>query len=172
MLSLRRQKIIVPIIFLVLISGCGFHLRGFVDMPRWFNKVAIIVQQGHRDIAPLLHKQLQAYNIEVTDEPSAAPYWLIIQSDNMQENISSVSSSTTPRQYQLVYTLRFKLQKANGVEIIPASQIIVTRQITINSDRILGSTDEEELQKSEMRRDAVIQIINRISQKLSVNGEY
>jgi LPS-assembly lipoprotein len=134
-----------------------------VDMPPWLNKVAVIAQQGHHDLAPWLQKQLAAYSIYVADNPTQADYWLIILSDTMQENISSVSSSTTPRQYQLTYTVWFKLQSASGQDIISPSQIIVTRQITINSDRILGSNDEEELQKSEMRRDAVIQIINRIS---------
>ena len=84
----------------------------------------------------------------------------------MQQTISSVSSSTTPRQYQLIYTVHFKLQQANGEEVIPTAYIVVTRQITINSNRILGSNDEEEHSKSEMRQDAVIQIINRLSRSM------
>ena len=147
----------------LLVSGCGFHLRGMIDRPRWLNNVAIIIEQTQRDLAPLLQNQLQAYNIQVNPDPLLANYWLIIESDYIQKNISSISSSTTPRQYQLIYTVRFKLQRANGEEIMSSTPIVATRQVTINSDRILGSTDEEELLKSEMRRDAVIQIINRIS---------
>ena len=154
------------LVFTLLISGCGFHLRGMIDVPPWLNNVSIIVQQAHRDLAPLLQKQLQAYNIHVNPDPTTAHYWLIIESDSAKQNITSVSSSTTPRQYQLIYTVRFKLLQANGEEIIPTAQISTTRQITINSDRILGSNEEEELSKAEMRRDAVIQIINRISRSL------
>ena len=135
-------------------------------MPRWLNHVAIIVEQGHRDLAPYLVEYLQSYNLTVDNSPTAAQYWLIIEHDNLQQQITSVSSSTTPRQYELTYTVQFKLIKARAQEIIPTSAISVSRQATINSDRILGSNQEESLLVDEMRRDAATQIMNRISRKV------
>lgn len=149
----------------LMIMGCGFHLRGSVEMPRWLNNVAIIVEQAHPELAPLLKSQLQAYTIHVNDNDDRATYWLIIERDRFQQNIAGISSSTTPRQYQLVYTVWFKLQRAKNMEPTPSNQIMVTRQATINSDRILGSTNEEDQLKSEMRRDAVIQLLNRLSRQ-------
>ena len=151
----------------LLLVGCGFHLRGVIsqDSIRWLNHIAIVIQQAHRDIEPLLREQLKAYNIDISDDPALAKYWLIIDNETMDQNITSISSSTTPRQYQLIYTVQFKLQRAKGAEVFPSSRVIVTRQITLNSNRILGSSDEEALQKNEMRRDAVIQIINRLSRE-------
>lgn len=147
------------------LTGCGFHLRGIVDADsiRWLDNVAIVIQQAHRDLEPLLGNQLKAYDVKVVSDAALAQYWLILENEDMQQNISSISSSTTPRQYELTYTLSFKLQRAKGAEIIPSNLIVITRQITLNSDRILGSKDEEQLQKIEMRKDAVIQIINRLS---------
>ncbi len=154
----------------LLLSGCGFHLRGMIDMPAWLNDVAIIIESGHRDLEPMLKAQLDAYHIQVTSEPNQAHYWLIIEQDREEQHITSVSSSTTPRQYQMTYVVRYRLQQAKGKEIIPSSQIAITRQITINSDRILGSNDEENTLKKEMRRDAAIQILDRISnQSLKAN---
>ena len=147
----------------LLLTACGFHLRGMADMPRWFNDVAIVLQNAHRDLEPLLEEQLQAYHIRVSPDPSSAKYWLIIEHDDVHQQITSISSSTTPRQYQLIYSLTFKLQRAKGKEILPSSQIIITREATINSDRILGSTSESELLKREMRREAAVQIIDRLS---------
>ncbi len=151
-------------LFLIFISGCGFHLRGKVDVPTWFNNVAIIKGQTHNDLASLLRMELQSQHIQVNSSESSADYWLILESDNVQQHITSVSSSTTPRQYQLIYTVHFKLQQRNGRDIIPEATLMITRQLTINGNRILGSNEEEELLKAEMRRDAVIQIMNRISQ--------
>jgi LPS-assembly lipoprotein len=149
-------------LFFVLAS-CGFHLRGMVDMPPWLRAIAIINQSNNRQLQPWLAEQLQAYHIRVLPEPAMAQYWLIIEHDEMQEQIKSISSSTTPRQYQLIYTVFFKLQNIKGGEVIPTSQVLVTRQMTINSDRILGSTGEADLLKREMQHDAVIQIITRLS---------
>jgi len=150
----------------LLLTSCGFHLRGMADMPPWLNDVAIIIQNANRDLEPLLKEQLEAYHIRVCTNVAGAHYWLIIEQDIERQQITSVSSSTTPRQYQLIYSVRYKLQRANGQEIMPPTKAIVTRQLTVNSNRILGSNDEELILKREMRRDAVIQILDRIGNQV------
>jgi LPS-assembly lipoprotein len=151
-----------------LISSCGFHLRGSVDVPGWLQQVAIVVEQGHHDLEPLLKQQLIAYHVQICTNPTDAQFALIIEHDSVTENISSISSSTTPRQYQLTYRLRFKLQNSKGKEIIPSSQVVISRQSTINSERILGSNDEREITEAEMRREAVLQIIYRLGKTPSI----
>ena len=157
------NRLLLLALTLLALVGCGFHLRGMVDVPRWLNNVGIISPEGHRDLEPRLKEQLRSYNINVIAEPDLARYWLIIESDHFQQNISSISSSTTPRQYQLEYAVRFKLQRAKGGDVVSSNQIIISRHITINSDRILGSNDEESLQKNEMIRDAATQVLYRLS---------
>lgn len=159
--AIRVSRLMVLIA--LLLTGCGFHLRGMNDMPKWLNDVALVIQEGNRDLEPLLSNQLEAYHINLCSDPALARYWLIIEHDEVRQEISSISSSTTPRQYQLIYIVRFKLQRAKGLELIPSTQVVVTRQVTINSDRILGSTSEEDLLKREMQHDAAIQIIGRLS---------
>ncbi|RUQ85186.1 LPS-assembly lipoprotein LptE [Legionella septentrionalis] len=151
-------------LLLASLSGCGFHLRGMLDMPSWLDNIAIVnANSKNHPLDVFLQEQLQAYDVHVTTEPSLAQYWLIIERDAFQQQISSISASTTPRQYQLIYTVQFKVQQVRGHEIIPSSLVSVTRQITINSDRILGSDEEEATTKREMRREAAIQILNRLS---------
>ncbi len=161
MKSIRRFSGISWVL-LLLLTGCGFHLRGMIEMPRWLNNISIVVQNAHRDIEASVREQLKAYHINVYPDPALAEYWLIIEQDDFRQQISSISSSTTPRQYQLIYTVHFRLQRAKGREIMPSSQVVVTRLITLNSNRILGSTNEEDQSKTEMQRDAAIQIIDKL----------
>ncbi len=163
----RSFAILILIVFMSILSACGFHLRGMSDIPRWLDNVAIIVETGHRDLEAFLKINLEAYQIRVSQNPTEARYWIIIEQDNEDEHITSVSSSTTPRQYQMTYRVRYKFQEAQGREIVPSSNVVVTRQITINNDRILGSNDEENILKKEMRRDAAIQILDRIANQAS-----
>lgn len=154
-------------VFLVLLSvmlaGCGFHLRGMVDMPAWLNNVAIVMEDNNHDLAPLLKEQFHAYNIDVASDIHQASYILIIENASSQQQITGVGASTTPRQYQLIYTVRFKMLSRNGKMVLPPSQIVVSRQLTVNNDRILGSDAEEATIHAEMRRDAVMKIINRLN---------
>ncbi len=147
------------------ITSCGFHLRGFNDIPRWLDNIAITIQNAHRDLGPALKDQLQAYNIRVNPNAAQANYVLIVESDAIKQQITNVSASTVPRQYLLIYSAQFSLIQAKGGIVIPSSLVSVTRYLTINNNRILGSNFEETQLLTEMRRDAAMQIINRLSRE-------
>lgn len=146
------------------LASCGFHLRGTADLPSWLNNIAIVINDAHEDLDTLLKNQLEGYNISVIDNPAQANYLLIIEKDSYKQEITNVSASTAPRQYLLIYEAQFSLVQVKGRPIISSSRVFVTRQITINNDRILGSDAEETLLKNEMRADAAMQIVNRLSQ--------
>ncbi|WP_133130526.1 LPS assembly lipoprotein LptE [Legionella yabuuchiae] len=154
---------LLVIFYTCVFAGCGFHLRGVANLPKWLDKVAIITPEYEHYLTPIIKNQLEANFIRVCPDPATARFWLMITSEAFQENIVSVSSTTTPRQYQIIYRLRFKVQEANGKERIPETLVVVNRQITINNDRILGSNYEETLTKNEMMQEASALILNRIS---------
>lgn len=161
------QRLLPTLVFLgmlaILLNGCGFHLRGMVNLPTWLDRVAIINHSGNRTIEQALKAQLNAYDVQTAQDPGSARYWLVIERDLFQEQIGSISSSTTPRQYQLFYRVTFHLQDAKGNLVIPTAQVLITRKITMNMDRILGSNDEQAITQKEMIRDAATQILNRLS---------
>jgi LPS-assembly lipoprotein len=164
------MKLVRGLIFLwslVLLTSCGFKLRGMLDIPAWFNDVAIINNGTHRDLQVILKDQLQSYNIRISSEVKGSSYLLLLEKDNLQEQITSISASTTPRQYELIYTVYYSLTKTAGQPLIPLSQVSVTRQFTVNNDRILSSNAEEGMIANEMRRDAAMQIMNRINRKIN-----
>lgn len=151
--------------FIIGLSACGFKLRGVVDLPRWLNNVAFISEDGNKDLFMALKVQFQENKIIVNPEPSKADYWLVLLHSAYEQQISTVAASTTPRQYQLNYHVDFMLKDIKGIVKIPASHITITRQLTINNDRILGSNDEANLILDEMRREVAVQIINKLGMK-------
>lgn len=162
---LAIKRIVLPFILALLLSACGFHLRGMIDMPHWLNNVAIIANDGDKQIASLLKTQLEGYKIDVNPDPNSAKYWLIVSTPQLDQHIVSIGASTNPRQYQLTMTVDFSLQSKKGKVVQPSRHVMVNRQLTVNNDRILGSNEEESLLLHEMRQELVVQIINRLSHK-------
>lgn len=156
---------VFPFILILLLSACGFHLRGMVDIPSWLNNVAIISKDGDKQLPVFLKSQLEGYKIDVASEPADAKYWLVLNHVIIHQQIISIGSSTNPRQYQLTMNVEFMLQTTKGHIIKAPKQVVVNRQLTINNDRILGSNEEEAVLISEMRHDAATQIINRLARK-------
>ena len=167
---MKYLKCFHPILVFVFITGiltaCGFQLRGSETSPAWLKKgVAIVVEQASHNWEDLLQEPLEGSHIPVIDRPEKAPYWLMIHKEMLKQTITSVSSSTTPRQYQLTYTVWFSLQTEKGHVIIPTTSVFVTRPLTINNDRVLGSRNEGEKLKTEMQRDAALKIIEFLYQQ-------
>jgi LPS-assembly lipoprotein len=148
----------------VLLTACGFHLRGINDLPEWLDNVAIISKDdSNRELVSKLKSLLEGYKIDVNPDTARAKYWLIIHDSGIQQQIISVGASTNPRQYQLIMVTQFSLQTPKGQVLKPPRRVSVSRQLTVNNDRILGSNDEENILVSEMRQDTVIQIVNRLN---------
>ncbi|WP_298626087.1 LPS assembly lipoprotein LptE [uncultured Legionella sp.] len=160
-----KRSYCIPLLLALLLSACGFHLRGMVDIPKWLNNVAIISKDGNKDLVSKLKTQLEGYKIDVNPDPALAKYWVIINHSNIHQQIISIGASTNPRQYQLIMTTEFMLQTPKGQIIKAPSLVTVTRQLTVNNDRILGSNQEQAILIGEMNQDTVVQIINKISRK-------
>ncbi|CAM4444256.1 MAG: LPS-assembly lipoprotein LptE [Legionella sp.] len=167
------KKLFIPLILSLMLCACGFHLRGMMNLPTWLNDIAIITKEPDKELISILQAQIEGYNIHVESEPALAKYWLIINRELISRQIVSVGASTNPRQYMVTFLIEFMLQTRKG-KIIKIPKIVqVTRQITINNNRILGSTDEEAILISEMKQDAAVQLLNQLSHRdveVNING--
>lgn len=166
------KKLSLLILGFLFLSACGFHLRGAAEVPKWLTNVAIIMNNNDKQFMAILKSQLEGYNIPVKAEPANAQYWLFIPRAVVQQQIISIGASTNPRQYTLILSVEFSLQNRKGQIIKLPKTIRVTRQLTINNDRILGSTDEESILISEMKHDAAVQIINQLGHTDAEVKEY
>jgi LPS-assembly lipoprotein len=156
------MRFFLPISLIILLTSCGFHLRGFQDKPAWITELVIVNQNADRKFSDKLEKNLQGYAIEViTEDTKASPLWVTLLNDELTQDLDSVSSSTTPRQYQLTYQLHFQIQYKNQM-LINAGTLSSTRQLTINSNRILGSNDERDQLKAAMQAEVAQQLIVRL----------
>ncbi len=164
-------RCVVPLLLVLLLSACGFHLRGMSNVPSWLNNVAIISENNDKQFVAILQSRLEGSKVEVNPDPTHAQYWLIVNEVNLQQQIISVGASTNPRQYTLTLTVVFVLKTRSGQVVNAPGKISVSRELTLNNNRILGSKDEESILIGEMKQDAVTQIIYRLShlQKLPLS---
>ena len=148
---------------LLLLSSCGFHLRGLHTVNLHLRSVAIEVNTSNEGLQSFLASVLSSHGIPIVSMLSQAEYTIVIEKENFQRQITNVSASTTPRQYLLIYTVNFFVHDKRGVTVLPLAPITVIRQFTLNNDRILGSNYEEMLFKKEMEQEAANQIVFRLN---------
>ena len=155
------MKRLILIYCTLLLTSCGFHLRGTITGLDWLSPIAIDMQQPDHILNIELQNALQSNNILITTiKPK---YRLIIEHHQFNTQLTSVSSSTTPRQYLITYSVQYHLISATGKIIIPSHNTLITRQNTLNNDRILGSETEKHIIEREMIHEIAYRIVHQLT---------
>ncbi len=142
----------------LLLASCGFHLRGQASLPfetlyvsgspLFANQVARAVRAGSKT--------------RVINNPKDAQATLQILSELRERLILSLSAAGRVREISLRYRVAFRLMDATGAEFLPASEIVLRRDVTYSDSDVLGKEQEEALLYRDMLNDAVQQVVRRM----------
>lgn len=148
----------------VLLSACGFKLRGTGDsytMP--FHSIYL----GFQENSPLgteLKRNLRAGDgIVIADKPEKAEAQFDVVSENRGKAIQSLNSQGRVREYLLTYTLVFKVRDAKGGQLLAPTEITLRRNLAFNEQQVLAKESEEALLYRDMQSDLVQQIMRRLA---------
>jgi LPS-assembly lipoprotein len=161
------KKVVVRSVAALLIAGslaaCGFQLRGSngsYTMP--FHSMYLTFP----DTSPLgteLKRNLRAGDVEIADKPEQAEAQFVVQGENRAKQILSLNSLGRVREYLLIYTLTFTVRDPKGVELLPATEITLRRNMAFDETQVLAKESEEALLYRDMQADLVQQIMRRLA---------
>ena len=165
---IRRPAAVPVLVFLSLVccalvlSGCGFHLRGSTDLPEELSEVALEGTRLNGELGVAVRNGFSRAGGQVVESRSSARSVLVITQDSSSRRVLSVNSLGQANEYELAYTLGFRLDDPNGTNRVVAQSIKLRRQYRFDPDLILAKGDEEARLVREMRQDAVHQMLRRL----------
>ncbi|GAB1392050.1 hypothetical protein MASR1M60_02130 [Rhodocyclaceae bacterium] len=154
------RTFLTALVFLML-TGCGFQLRGTATLP-WetlyigLPENSLLYHQIKRSIESGTHTRI------VNDAKEAQASLTVLQ-NNHNKSILSLSAKGLVREFQLTRSFVYRIQDAKGKELIPASQIILQREMNFDDERIFAKEAEEAMIMREIEQDLVIQLLRRLS---------
>ena len=156
----RRAFSLAGLLSVATLSACGFQLRGQYTLP--FSSV-FISTPGGSVVALELRRELA--NIPTKLMPSAkdADAQLNIIEDRRDRQILSLSGAGRVREYDLRLRVVYQLVDTKGGVFIPTSEIQLSRILSYEDSRIIAKQQEEALLYQDMERDAVGQILRRMT---------
>jgi LPS-assembly lipoprotein len=142
----------------VLISGCGFQLRGTATLP--FDTISV---PSETPLAIDLQRNIASgTNAKVVPQSENPQAVLALLSEGRERLILSLNADGQVTEYELRYLVAFRVYSPKGTEFIPSSQIVLRRPITFN-DQVLAKEQEAELIYREMQQDMVQLIMRRLA---------
>ena len=150
---------------MVLLS-CGFHLRGLSSIP--FESVYI--QASDPLVVLDIKRRIQASSKTIVlDSPNDSQAILHILNARKRKVILSVSGSGRVREFQLRYSISFKVTDKTGREVVPISNIEIKRVLPFSDSAFLASQMEEKMLVKEMKKDAILKMMDRLGKANSLN---
>jgi len=146
------------------ISGliaCGYRMRGMVDLP--FKVIAITGNPS-----PPLRNDLQAAILTGTDvkvaiNPKDADLILDISNEINGREILAYTSNGQVSAYRLTIRVTFRAYDLAGADIIPDSEIYITRDMDFSNSTVLATDVQQAQFLILMRKDLAVQILRRVS---------
>ena len=161
--SLGRRTLLGTLIALpaLFTAACGFKLRGSVSIP-----YKSIVITGNP--SPLLRSDLEMMILtgsdsRVVNNSKDADLILEIISEVNTREILAYSSTGQISAYRLNSRVAFQATDQNGVDVVPESEIYVTRDMDFSVSTVLATDVQQQQFTNAMRMDLSLQILRRIS---------
>ena len=145
----------------LLVSGCGFRLRGPQALD--FATVHINTPPETELGAQLRRLIATSGTTTVVEDAEQAEARLQILGKNRGREILSLTGAGKVREYQLTQSLRFQLLDKAGKPLIPPTSLSARREYTFDDSQVLGKEQEENLLYRDMQADLVQQMMRRLA---------
>jgi len=157
-MSLSRTLLLV--LAAVLVSSCGFHLRGEAALP--FDTLYIDAPQSSVFATQVRRVIGAGSRTRVTNNPTEADATLKILHELREKEILSLSVGGRVRELQLRYRVQYQVVDRNKNLLAPPSEILLRRDYSFNDQAQLSKDSEEGLLYRDMENDAAQQLIRRL----------
>lgn len=142
-------------------TACGFKLRGSVSIP--YKAIAITGTPS-----PLLRSDLEMMILtgsdsRVVNNAKDADLILDIIREVNSREILAYSSTGQISAYRLNSRVAFMATDQNGVDVVPESEIYVTRDMDFSVSTVLATDVQQQQFTNAMRMDLSLQILRRIA---------
>lgn len=153
-------KLLLVLVVLV-IAGCGFHLRGTTHIPHQLQKLLLDSYDPYGPLTHAIRQQLHLNKVTIVDEPMRKDLHSlrIIHSTENQSTVSIFQDGKTA-EYQLKLVIQAQVL-IPGQDIYPLTTTVF-RSFFDNPLTALAKDAENEIIKQEMREQAAQQLVRKL----------
>ena len=155
-------RLTILFLFASLLTCCGFHLRGNVDLPANYQRMAIEGVSPYSDVGVKLKSGLQANGVQVVEAAGAQCSLKLSQVSDQRRLLSVSAVSGKTAEYELHYSLMMSVRDRQGNVLVSEQPLQLLRDYVHDQNNVLATDNEEAQLRKDMERDMVGQILRRL----------
>jgi len=161
-----RFPLLRPFVLVLLalaLSACGFHLRDALVLPDDLGPLRVVSPDPYSPLAQSLSEALARAGATPAPEGAVADVaTLRVVSERWGNTPLSVDQFGRAQEYTLRYAVIFRLNRADGSDLVPQQAIELSRDYISVPTNASGAEGEREILTKELRREMVASILRRI----------
>jgi LPS-assembly lipoprotein len=161
--SIGRRQLLgggLSVLALGVLSACGWRLRGKVDLPY---KNVLISGNLTQELRDDLDMMFRVNDIQIVKSAKDAELVLEIISEQNARQVLSYNSAGQITAYRIISRIVFRAFDQNGIELMPESDIYLTRDIDFNQSNVQAFDQQVAEYVKTMRIDIVTQLMRRLA---------
>ncbi|MCG8317185.1 MAG: hypothetical protein MI976_28530 [Pseudomonadales bacterium] len=152
----------ISIITLVLLSSCGFQLRGSLEIPDSYQQLSLKANPKSNFTKALI-EQLQINNIDIVED---APYQLVIVSDENEKRTVSYNSRGKSAENEVIKRISFALKDTtNKLSVLPSKTLQARRTYLFDDTKVSAMKEQEKLIREELEYSLAIKLLMHLQEK-------
>jgi LPS-assembly lipoprotein len=157
------QRAVMSILLLLTLGACGFQMRGarqdallpFTTMHLELPRSSLLTREMRTAI-------LAQGNTVLTDDAKSAQATLRILSESNEKKVLTLNAQGQVREFSLLYRISFDVKEPNGNVLLSSTELALQQIMTYSESAALAKELEERLIYSDLRSDAISQILRRL----------
>tara|TARA_B110000444_G_scaffold26917_1_gene22230 strand:- start:765 stop:1268 length:504 start_codon:yes stop_codon:yes gene_type:complete len=149
---------------ITLISACGFHLRGDIELSEDWQTLQLITANPNGDLGRELATTLRVMGIELTDNAHIS---IKLGSEQFERRSVSVGAGARANRYEIELAVEVSVYNDRGVELIKSTKLSVFKLMNHDPNNVVGEEEEIRMLRSEMRIELVQRILRNFRSQLT-----
>ncbi len=148
---------------MLLLTACGWHLRGLLDLSPQLKQVYIKTRTPNSPLVFELKQLLRANHATVVSDPNLAKSIVILSPLRIQNRLTSQTGGGEAGQYTLTMSITFSVRSSNGKVLLPDTLIQASRQYNSNASQVLSNNSKINTLSRQMRSQIANSIVNQLA---------
>lgn len=143
----------------LLLSACGYHLRGSLELPAGLKNVYL--EGGSAELREQFKRTMETSSVPLASSPETAGIIVKIFDEDNQRRVLSLSSGGAANDFELAYRLDYEIVDSNNKVLMARQPIEIKREYYNDQQFVIAKGNEEDVIRNEMYQQAVRSIVNR-----------
>lgn len=157
-----RRRLLQAALVALLPAGCGFQLRRPPTLN--FATVQLLGFPARSPFTEDLRRSIEASgSTRVVEPPVQAQVLLEALEDRRDKSVAAQASAGQVREFTLRTRLRFRLRTPQGRILIPATELLLTRDLSYSESNALAKEQEEAMLYRSVQTDIVEQVMRLLA---------